>query len=209
MSPTTESAPGGEALAPPASSSGKPSPEPSPKLRRELLRLLLSVVKDPERAYTAYEEIMSAVGENVVAEVGARVEALGGRIDGLNTRVVALMESTNARMDSLDARIDALAESTNARMDALDARVDALMESTNARMDALDARIEALAESTTARIDALMESTNVRIDALATIVARMDARLERLENHQSRLIWGVLGLQTALVVALVTLVLSV
>ena len=164
MSPTTESAPGGGALAPPAPSSGKPSPESSPKLRRELLHLLLSVVKDPERAYTAYEEIMSAAGESVVTQIGPRIDVLSTRMDALN-----------------------------GRMDAL-----------NGRIEALNGRIEAL----NVRIDALAESTNARIDVLATIVARMDTRLERLENQQSRLIWGVLGLQAALVVALVTLVLQ-
>ena len=86
------------------------------------------------------------------------------------------------------------------RIDVLSTRMDAL----NGRMDALNGRIEAL----NARIDALAESTNARIDVLATIVARMDTRLERFENQQSRLIWGVLGLQAALVVALVTLVLQ-
>ncbi len=164
MSPTTESAPGGGALASPAPSRGKPSPESSPKLRRELLHLLLSVVKDPERAYTAYEEIMSAAGESVVTQIGPRIDVLSTRMDALN-----------------------------GRMDAL-----------NGRIEALNGRIEAL----NARIDALAESTNARIDVLATIVARMDTRLERLENQQSRLIWGVLGLQAALVVALVTLVLQ-
>ena len=93
-------------------------------------------------------------------------------------------------------RIDVL----STRMDALNGRMDAL----NGRIEALNGRIEAL----NARIDALAESTNARIDVLATIVARMDTRLERLENQQSRLIWGVLGLQAALVVALVTLVLQ-
>ncbi len=164
MSPTTESAPGGGALASPAPSRGKPSPESSPKLRRELLHLLLSVVKDPERAYTAYEEIMSAAGESVVSQIGPRIDVLSTRMDALN-----------GRMDALNGRIEAL----------------------NGRIDALNARIDALAAS-----------TNARIDVLATIVARMDTRLERLENQQSRLIWGVLGLQAALVVALVTLVLQ-
>ena len=171
MSPTTESAPGGGALASPAPSRGKPSPESSPKLRRELLHLLLSVVKDPERAYTAYEEIMSAAGESVVTQIGPRIDVLSTRMDALN-----------GRMDALNGRMDAL----------------------NGRIEALNGRIEAL----NARIDALAESTNARIDVLATIVARMDTRLERLENQQSRLIWGVLGLQAALVVALVTLVLQ-
>ena len=35
----------------------------------------------------------------------------------------------------------------------------------------------------------------------------MDTRLERLENRQPRLIWGVLGLQAVLVVASITLLL--
>lgn len=35
----------------------------------------------------------------------------------------------------------------------------------------------------------------------------MNARLERLENQQSRLMWGVLGLQAALIVAIITLLL--
>ena len=46
-----------------------------------------------------------------------------------------------------------------------------------------------------------------RVDAPATIFARMDIRLERLENQQSRLIWRVLGLQATLVVAIITLLL--
>ena len=178
MSPTTESArESGRVPASPASSSGKPSAESSPQLRRELLRLLHSVVKDPDRAYTAYEEIMSAAGESVVVQIGSRIDVLSSRMDGLNARIDALAESTNAR-------IDALAESTNARIDAL-------------------------AESTNARIDALAEGMNARMDALATIVARMDTRLERLENQQSRLIWGVLGLQATLVVAIIAFLLSV
>ena len=47
----------------------------------------------------------------------------------------------------------------------------------------------------------------VQVDAPATIVARMDTPLERLENQRSRLIWGVPGVQAALVVAIITLLL--
>ena len=119
--------------------------------------MLLSILDDPERAYTVTEEIMSAAGENVVAQLGARMDVLSARIDALN------------------------------------ARIDAFVESTNARLEALDARMEAL---------------GARIDALATIVARMDARIERLENQQSRLMWGVLGLQATLVVAIIAFLLS-
>ena len=158
MSPPTESTPEANPAASAATASTSDgSRESPPKRHRELFRMLLSVLGDPERAYTVTEEIMSAAGENVVAQLGARIDVL------------------------------------SARMEALGARIDAFVESTNARMEALDARMEAL---------------GARIDALATIVARMDARIERLENQQSRLMWGVLGLQATLVVAIIAFLLS-
>ena len=158
MSPPTESVPeanpAGSAATASTSDGSRESP---PQRHRELFRMLLSILDDPERAYTVTGEIMSAAGENVVAQLGARIDVL------------------SARMEALDAR-----------MEALDARMDAFMESTKARMEALGARI----------------------DALATIVARMDARIERLENQQSRLMWGVLGLQATLVVAIIAFLLA-
>ena len=176
MSPPTESTPEANPAASAATASTSDgSRESPPKRHRELFRMLLSILDDPERAYTVTEEIMSAAGENVVAQLGARIDVL------------------DARMEALGARIDAFVESTNARLEALDARMHAFVESTNARLEALDARMEAL---------------GARIDALATIVARMDARIERLENQQSRLMWGVLGLQATLVVAIIAFLLS-
>lgn len=139
----------------PAAGSG-PAGNSPPRRHRELFRLLLSIVKDPERAYTVCEDIMSAAGENVVAQIGARVDIL------------------SARMDALDAKVD-----------ALDAKVDALAESMNARIDALDAKVDALAESMSARIDALAETVKA----------------------QWRVFWGVLGLHTALLVVIITLLL--
>ena len=83
----------------------------------------------------------------------------------------------------------------------------------NARMDALgkstNVEIKVVAPSTKPRIEALARSTDVRIDALRALAARMDARLERLENRRSRLMWRVLDLQPALVVALIAFLLSV
>ena len=157
MSSSTESTPKTgvtTAVAPAAGS--EPAGDSPPKRRRELFRMLLSILKDPERAYTVSEEIMSAAGENVVAHIGARVD----RVD--------------FRMDAVVARMDALEKSLNARMDALDAKVDAL----------------------NAKVDDLAESMNARIDALAETV-----------KAQSRAFWGVLGLHTALLVVIITLLL--
>ena len=133
MSPPTESVPeanpAGSAATASTSDGSRESP---PQRRRELFRMLLSILDDPERAYTVTGEIMSAAGENVVAQLGARIDVLSAR----------------------------------------------------------------------------MEALGARIDALATIVARMDARIERLENQQSRLMWGLLGLQATLVVAIIAFLLS-
>ena len=151
MSPPTESAPetGPASLVATSTPGSAGGDNPPPERRRELFRLLLSVVNDPERAYTAYEDIMSAAGENVVAQIGARVDTLGARVDALV-----------ARMDALSERMDALAEKMKAQGDAFNARMDAL----NARMDALEESMKA----------------------------------------QWRMLWGVLGLQAALVVAIIT-----
>lgn len=136
MSPPMESAPGKRPVTATASLISGSEPAGNPTPRRELLRMLLSVLNDPERAYTAYEDIMAAAGENVIAQIGSRVDVLGARVDALSARVDALAERLNAQSDAFNARMDALAESMKA---------------------------------------------------------------------QWRLLWGVLGLQTALVVAIITL----
>ena len=150
MSSSTESTPktGVTTAVTPAAGS-EPAGGSPPTRQRELFRVFLSMVKDPERAYTVSEDIMSAAGENVVAQIGARVDTLAAQM--------------GARMDTLSARID-----------ALDAKVDAL----------------------NAKVDALTESMNARIDALAETV-----------KAQSRAFWGVLGLHTALLVVIITLLL--
>ena len=113
MSSSTESTPKtGVTTAVTPTAGSEPAGNPPPKRRRELSRMLLSILKDPERAYTVSEEIMSAAGENVVAQIGARVDRVDFRMDAVVARMDALEKSLNARMD-------ALAESMNARIDAL------------------------------------------------------------------------------------------
>lgn len=161
MSSSTESTPktGVTAAVTPTAGS-EPAGQPPPKRRRELFRMLLSILKDPERAYTVSEDIMSAAGENVVAQIGARVDALSAQ---------------------MGARVDTLAAQMGARLDALSARMDGF----DARMDALDAKLDALAESMNTRIDALAETVKA----------------------QWRVLWGVFGLQAALLVVIITLLL--
>ena len=57
---------------------------------------------DAVAAYTVDREVESVAGQNVTAELGDRIEALGGRIDTLAPR----MEGFDARIDAVAARME-------------------------------------------------------------------------------------------------------
>ena len=92
----------------------------------------VSTPRDVQRRLTQQGADVDALYE-ISARIEGKVDALDGRVSGLDAKVDQLAESTNARFDAVDARFDALEQRTDARFDAVDARFDAL-ESTLAQI---------------------------------------------------------------------------
>ena len=73
-----------------------------------IFRALRSVDVDPDLAYEAAEESRRQAGENVIAVIGAKIDAQGARIDAQITEVRAEIKAQGARIDALGSRIDTL-----------------------------------------------------------------------------------------------------
>ena len=71
-----------------------------------LFRALRSVDVDPNLAYEAAEETRRQAGENVIAVLGAKIDAQGARIDAQITEIRAEVKAgfseVNSRIDTLE-----------------------------------------------------------------------------------------------------------
>ncbi len=73
-----------------------------------LFRALRNANVEAESAYEAVEEVRDMAGRNVVAELGARIDASAARSERSETELGARIDALGARIDSLAARIDTL-----------------------------------------------------------------------------------------------------
>ena len=102
-----------------------------------IFRALRSVDVDPDLAYEAAEESRRQAGENVIAVLGAKIDAQGARID-------AQIAELKAEIDVRGARVDAQITELKAEIDARGARVDAQITELKAEIRAQGSRIEDL-----------------------------------------------------------------
>ena len=73
-----------------------------------LFRALRSVDVDPNLAYEAAEENRRLAGENVVAVLGAKIDAQGAKIDAQGARLEAQITEIKAEIKAQTSRIDVL-----------------------------------------------------------------------------------------------------
>ena len=69
-----------------------------------LFRALRSVDVDPDLAFRADDEVRAQAGQNVIAAIGAKIDAQGARIDAQ----IAEIKAQTARIDAQTSRIDVL-----------------------------------------------------------------------------------------------------
>ena len=76
-----------------------------------LYQVLSSPEPDPKMIHAAIEEIRDLSGQNVIAVLGAKIDAQGARSDAQITEIRAEMKAgfaeVNARIDAQTSRIDA------------------------------------------------------------------------------------------------------
>ena len=85
---------------------------------------LSSPEPDPRVVHAAIEEIRDLSGQNVIAVLGAKIDALSARIDAQSTRIDAL----SARIDAQIAEVKAEIKAQSERIDAQSERIDAQSE---------------------------------------------------------------------------------
>ena len=73
-----------------------------------LFRALRSVDVEPNLAYEAAEENRRLAGENVVAVLGAKIDAQGAKIDSQGARLEAQITEIKAEIKAQTSRIDVL-----------------------------------------------------------------------------------------------------
>ena len=73
-----------------------------------LFRALRSVDVDPNLAYEAAEENRRLAGENIVAVLGAKIDAQGAKIDSQGARLEAQITEIKAEIKAQTSRIDVL-----------------------------------------------------------------------------------------------------
>ena len=174
---------------PPSPDSGADRPDesrPPSRDRGAFFRALLAAGGEPEAAYNAAEEVRSMAGENAVAQLGARIETLGARIDTVHAE--------------LGARIDAVHAKLGARIETLGARIDAVHAELGARIDALDSRLGAL-EERVRDLAGIVAEHGRKLEALVELSAGFKARFESVDARL-RAMWA---LQIVIVVMLTTL----
>ena len=66
-----------------------------------IFRALRSVDVDPDLAYEAAEESRRQAGENVIAVLGAKIDAQGARIEAQITELKAEIKAQTSRIDVL------------------------------------------------------------------------------------------------------------
>ena len=73
-----------------------------------IFRALRSVDVDPDLAYEAAEESRRQAGENVIAVLGAKIDAQGAKIDSQGARLEAQITEIKAEIKAQTSRIDVL-----------------------------------------------------------------------------------------------------
>ena len=79
-----------------------------------LFRALRNV--NPDLAYEAEQQTHRQAGENVVTQVGSRIETLQARVDRLDAKVDRFQTQVNARFDTFQAQVDARFSRVDARI---------------------------------------------------------------------------------------------
>ena len=97
---------------------------------------------------------------------------------GLEQRVTHLDEKIDRRLDPVDRRFEALDQKMDHRFDAVDGRFEVLEQEMDHRFDAVDRRFEVLDQ-------------------------KMDRRFDALDKKIDTKIWSVVGIQIALLLAVI------
>ena len=86
------------------------TPETSAKTESAgtLFQALQSAGVEPDLAYRADDEVRNRAGQNVIAVIGAKMDALNNKMDALNKEHGARMDAQAAEIASNGARIDDL-----------------------------------------------------------------------------------------------------
>ncbi len=91
-----------------------------------LFRALRSAGVEADLAYRADDEVRAQSGQNVIAAIGAKMDAQGARIDTQIAELKAKMDAQGARMDAQGVRIDAQGAQIEAEIKAQTVRIDIL-----------------------------------------------------------------------------------
>ncbi len=84
-------------------------------------------------AYTAVQEVRNMAGQNVTAELGARIAGLGTKTD---SKFAELGAKTDAKFAELGTNTDAKFAGTDAKIAGADAKIDSMRAEIMARLDA-------------------------------------------------------------------------
>jgi len=109
----------------------------------------------------------------------ARVET-GERIDALKAELSARIDSVGARIDSVGARIDATRSELNGRIDGVDTRIDSVGARIDATRSELLERIDTSAAETRRQVGVWMEGLQSTIQLLAESIVTVDQKHDRL-----------------------------
>ena len=93
-----------------------------------------------DMAYTAVQEVRNMAGQNVTAELGARIAGLGTKTDSkfaeLGARIAGLGTKTDSKFAELGTNTDAKFAGTDAKIAGADAKIDSMRAEIMARLDA-------------------------------------------------------------------------
>ena len=153
-------------------------PETSAKTESSgtLFQALRNAGVEPGLAYQADDEVRNRAGRNVIAVIGAKMDAqkkeLGSKMD--------------AQVIALETRIEKQGEELGARMDAQTTALETKIEKQGAE---LHTKIDAKTEELGTRMDAQAAEIGARIDAQAVQIASNGARIDDLRVVMLRVIW--------------------
>ncbi len=98
----------------------------APDTPSAMFRALRSVNVDPDLAYQAAEEMHHEAGQNIIAVLGAQIDVLKAEIKAETTEIradlkaqAACIDALGNRIDSVDSRVTMLQESLGSRIDTL------------------------------------------------------------------------------------------
>ncbi len=104
-----------------------------------------------DMAYTAVQEVRNMAGQNVTAELGARIAELGTKTD---SKFAELGAKTDAKFAELGTNTDAKFAELGTNTDAKFAGTDAKFAGTDAKIAGADAKIDSMRAEIMARLDA-------------------------------------------------------